>query len=153
MHMVIFEHGLAMRVTLGKGILSACHAFTYISRVCTSAHACVGTCARAHMTGHGCGALWLLRHPTLRPGTWLYHAAKHCECCAATPAAAPLGPRNTTDTGMSPADMYSVFAAELMSWSTACMAKFQVMNSQIGLRPAMAAPTARPEKPACMEHG
>lgn len=29
---------------------------------------------------------------TLRPGTEEYHEAKSCECCAATPAAAPLGP-------------------------------------------------------------
>lgn len=36
---------------------------------------------------------------TLRPGQWPYQAAKHCECCAATPDAAPLGPRNTIGTG------------------------------------------------------
>ena len=36
---------------------------------------------------------------TLSPGQWLYHAAKHWECWAATPAAAPLGPRNTIGTG------------------------------------------------------
>ncbi len=43
--------------------------------------------------------------------------------------------------------MYSVLAAELMIWSTACMAKFQVMNSTIGFRPANAAPTPMPAKP------
>ena len=32
-------------------------------------------------------------------------------------------------------------------WSIACMAKFQVMNSTIGLRPAKAAPTPTPAKP------
>ena len=36
---------------------------------------------------------------TFRPGTCPYQAAKHCECCAATPAAAPLGPLNTIGTG------------------------------------------------------
>mmetsp|Transcript_4739 Transcript_4739/g.6508 ORF Transcript_4739/g.6508 Transcript_4739/m.6508 type:complete len:240 (-) Transcript_4739:445-1164(-) len=39
---------------------------------------------------------------TFRPGTELYQAAKHCECWAATPEAAPLGPRNTMGTVMSP---------------------------------------------------
>ena len=29
---------------------------------------------------------------TFKPGQWPYHAAKHCECWAATPAAHPLGP-------------------------------------------------------------
>ena len=43
--------------------------------------------------------------------------------------------------------MYSVLAAELMIWSIACMAKFQVMNSTIGLSPANAAPTPSPAKP------
>eukprot|EP00968_Pinguiococcus_pyrenoidosus_P009024 scaffold685_cov281-Pinguiococcus_pyrenoidosus.AAC.24 len=38
---------------------------------------------------------------TLRPGTEAYQEAKHCECCAATPAAAPLGPRNTIGHAMS----------------------------------------------------
>ena len=41
----------------------------------------------------------------------MYHAAKHCECCAPTPAAAPFGPLNTIGQEMVPADMYSVFAA------------------------------------------
>jgi hypothetical protein len=31
--------------------------------------------------------------------------------------------------------MYSVFAAELMIWSIACMAKLKVMNSTIGFKP------------------
>jgi len=35
---------------------------------------------------------------TLRPGQLLYHAAKHCECWAATPVDAPFGPRNTIGT-------------------------------------------------------
>ena len=48
---------------------------------------------------------------TLRPGTDEYHAAKHCECCAPTPSAAPLGPRNTMGQGCMPADMYKFFAA------------------------------------------
>ena len=43
--------------------------------------------------------------------------------------------------------MYSVLAAELMMWSIACMAKFQVMNSTIGRRPANPAPTPSPAKP------
>ena len=43
----------------------------------------------------------------------MYHAAKHWECCAPTPAAAPLGPRKTMGHEMLPADMYSVFAAVL----------------------------------------
>ena len=34
----------------------------------------------------------------LRPGQCAYHAAKHCECCAPTPAAAPFGPRKTMGT-------------------------------------------------------
>lgn len=35
---------------------------------------------------------------TFRPGTEPYQAAKHCECCAATPTAAPFGPRKTIGT-------------------------------------------------------
>jgi hypothetical protein len=41
----------------------------------------------------------------------------------------------------------------LISWSTACMAKFQVMNSHTGFRPAMAAPTDNPVNPACTRGG
>lgn len=89
----------------------------------------------------------------MRPGQELYQAAKHWECCAATPAAAPFGPRKTMEQLMSPADMYSVLAAELMMWSIACIAKFQVMNSQTGFRPAKAEPTAMPQKPACGRAG
>ena len=40
--------------------------------------------------------------------------------------------------------MYSIFAALLMIWSMATRLKFQVMNSMIGRRPHMAAPTPRP---------
>ena len=43
--------------------------------------------------------------------------------------------------------MYSVFAAELMIWSIACMAKLNVMNSTIGFSPAIAAPMPTPAKP------
>lgn len=86
---------------------------------------------------------------TFKPGTCEYHAAKHCECWAATPAAAPFGPLKTIGQLMLPADMYRVFAAELMIWSIACIEKFHVMNSTTGLRPANAAPTAKPVKPAC----
>jgi len=50
---------------------------------------------------------------------------------------------------MVPALMYRVLAAELMIWSMACIAKLNVMNSQMGLRPLKAAPTAMPVKPAC----
>mmetsp|Transcript_20269 Transcript_20269/g.71676 ORF Transcript_20269/g.71676 Transcript_20269/m.71676 type:complete len:242 (-) Transcript_20269:225-950(-) len=84
---------------------------------------------------------------TLRPGTDEYHAPKHCECCAATPADAPFGPRKTMGVWIVPADMYSVLAAELTIWSMACMLKFHVMNSMMGRRPACAAPTPRPAKP------
>ena len=34
---------------------------------------------------------------TFNPGQWPYQAAKHCECCAATPAAQPLGPLKKKD--------------------------------------------------------
>lgn len=88
--------------------------------------------------------------PTLSPGTLAYQAEKHCECCAPTPAAAPLGPRNTMGHEICPADMYSVFAAELTIWSMACMAKLKVMNSHTGLSPPKAEPTAMPVKPACV---
>ena len=43
--------------------------------------------------------------------------------------------------------MYSVLAAELMIWSIACMAKLKVMNSTIGFKPDIAAPTPMPAKP------
>jgi hypothetical protein len=42
-----------------------------------------------------------------------------CECWAPTPAAAPLGPRNTMGTAILPPDMYNIFAAELTTWSMA----------------------------------
>jgi len=37
---------------------------------------------------------------TLSPGQWLYQAPKHWECWAATPAAAPFGPRKTIGTAI-----------------------------------------------------
>ena len=78
----------------------------------------------------------------------MYQAAKHWECWAPTPAAAPFGPRNTIGTEMVPADMYSVLAAVLTMWSMACIEKLNVINSTTGLRPIIAAPHARPVKPA-----
>lgn len=42
---------------------------------------------------------------TFNPGQCEYHAAKHCECCAPTPAAAPFGPLKTIGTFTLPADM------------------------------------------------
>lgn len=44
--------------------------------------------------------------------------------------------------------IYLVLDAELTIWSIACMAKLKVMNSMIGLHPAMAAPTPSPVNPA-----
>lgn len=35
----------------------------------------------------------------------------------------------------------------ILTWSIACIEKLKVMNSQIGFRPANAAPTAIPAKP------
>lgn len=44
---------------------------------------------------------------------------------------------NTSGTELTlPADMYRVLAAELITWSIACMEKLKVINSQIGLKPA-----------------
>ncbi len=42
---------------------------------------------------------------TFKPGHMAYHEAKHCECWAATPAAAPFGPRKTMGTAKRPALM------------------------------------------------
>lgn len=42
---------------------------------------------------------------TLSPGQCEYQAAKHCECWAPTPDAAPLGPRKTIGTLTVPADI------------------------------------------------
>ena len=58
-----------------------------------------------------------------------------------------MGPRNTIGQPICPPDMYSVLAAELMTWSIACMEKLKVMNSTIGFSPFSAAPTAMPVKP------
>merc|ERR1719271_1011345 len=63
---------------------------------------------------------------TFNPGHWENHDAKHCECCAATPAAAPLGPLNTIGTFMLPLLMYACFAALFTIWSMACIAKLNV---------------------------
>ena len=41
---------------------------------------------------------YLFSDLTFSPGQWPYQAAKHCECCAATPDAAPFGPRKTIGT-------------------------------------------------------
>src|SRR5690606_23005710 len=84
---------------------------------------------------------------TLSPGTWAYQVLNSWLCWAATRAAAPFGPRNTIGQPSWPPAMYRVLAAELMMWSIACMAKFQVMNSTIGRNPANAAPTPTPVKP------
>mmetsp|Transcript_182 Transcript_182/g.633 ORF Transcript_182/g.633 Transcript_182/m.633 type:complete len:217 (+) Transcript_182:126-776(+) len=42
---------------------------------------------------------------TFNPGMLENHEAKHWECCAPTPEAAPLGPRNTMAELICPADM------------------------------------------------
>lgn len=47
----------------------------------------------------------------------------------------------------SPPLIYFPFAALLITWSIACIAKFIVINSQIGLNPYNAAPTAIPANP------
>eukprot|EP00965_Chrysotila_dentata_P249376 6208869-Pleurochrysis_carterae.AAC.3 len=53
------------------------------------------TLMRAHTVDRGVCA----------PGQCMYHAAKHCECWAATPAAAPFGPRKTIGTLICAPDM------------------------------------------------
>ncbi len=79
---------------------------------------------------------------------WASHDSNACECCAASCSAAPLGPRNTIGMGNWPPDMYSILAATFTTWSMASSAKFHVMNSMIGRRPHMAAPTPTPAKPS-----
>merc|ERR1712078_297656 len=44
--------------------------------------------------------------------------------------------------------MYRVLAAELMTWSMACIAKLNVINSTTGLSPLNAEPTESPVNPA-----
>ena len=34
-------------------------------------------------------------YTTFRPGTWVSHASRLCECCAAAPVPAPAGRRTT----------------------------------------------------------
>ena len=60
----------------------------------------------------------------------------------------PLGPRNVTGTVNWPPDMVSMFGALLTIWSNATSEKENVMNSIMGRRPAIAAPTPRPANPA-----
>jgi len=85
---------------------------------------------------------------TLRPGMWASHASQAWECWDDSCRAAPFGPRNTIGIGICPPDMYSIFAAEFTIWSSASSAKFQVMNSITGRRPAIAAPMPIPAKPS-----
>jgi len=54
----------------------------------------------------------------------------------------------TKGTESCPPDMYRILAALLTIWSRARMPKFIVMSSTIGRNPAIAAPMARPVKPA-----
>ncbi len=42
-----------------------------------------------------------------------------------------------------PPDMYIVLAAELITWSMACIEKLKVMNLRMGRRPWKAAPSSR----------
>ena len=72
---------------------------------------------------------------TFKPGTLLYQAANHCECCAAYPSDGPFNPLNKICQFKSPADMNLPFAAELINWSIAWIAQFQVINHQIGFNP------------------
>ena len=85
---------------------------------------------------------------TFRPGMCATQDSQAWECCAASWSAAPFGPRNTIGIGIWPPDSYRIFAAELTIWSSARTAKFHVMNSTTGRRPAMAAPTPIPAKPS-----
>eukprot|EP00834_Sanchytrium_tribonematis_P008199 NODE_893_length_3243_cov_0.465967.p4 type:complete len:104 gc:universal NODE_893_length_3243_cov_0.465967:2491-2180(-) len=50
---------------------------------------------------------------TFKPGTEPYQLAKHWECCAPTPDAAPLGPRNVILHLAMPPVIYLCLAAEL----------------------------------------
>src|SRR6266567_4234011 len=85
---------------------------------------------------------------TLSPGMCDNHASHAWECCAASCNAAPFGPRNTMGIGICPPDSYRIFAAELTIWSSARTAKFHVMNSITGRKPAIAAPTPIPANPS-----
>ena len=84
---------------------------------------------------------------TFKPGTCAYIDSKLWLCVAANCPAVPFGPRKTIGTLYCPPLICNIFAAELMIWSAARIAKFQVMNSTIGRRPFIAAPTAIPENP------
>jgi hypothetical protein len=85
---------------------------------------------------------------TFTPGMWASHDSNDCECCADSCSAAPLGPRNTMGQLNCPPDMYSIFAAEFSTWSSARTAKFHVMNSITGRSPTVAAPTPTPANPS-----
>src|SRR5690606_27613933 len=85
---------------------------------------------------------------TFSPGVLAIQASNIWECCCANWPADPDGPRNTMGQPYWPPDCESVLAALLTIWSNASMAKFQVINSTIGFRPFIAAPTPRPAKPS-----
>ena len=58
-----------------------------------------------------------------------------------------VGPRKTIGTEYCPPLILIIFAAEFITWSIATSEKLNVMNSMMGLKPFMAAPTPIPANP------
>ena len=81
-----------------------------------------------------------------RPGTEANIDSTAHECVEPSCPPAPLLPRNTIGQENCPPDMYSIFGALFRIWSAATRQKDHDMNSMIGRRPYIAAPTPSPEK-------
>src|SRR4030095_4618772 len=81
---------------------------------------------------------------TTRPGTWMNHASRLCECWAASRMPPPCGPRITSGTVGLPPSMYRNFAAWLTIWSMVIATKSKIWISTTGRRPDTAAPTPIP---------
>ncbi len=82
------------------------------------------------------------------PGALTNQDSMECECCAPFCVPPPPGARIVSGTSNCPPNIARVLATWLTIWSMATIAKFMVMSSGTGRRPARAAPSARPTMPA-----
>src|SRR5258706_209526 len=87
---------------------------------------------------------------TFNPGQLAYHESNGLLCCWPSCPAEPVGPRKQMETGNCPPLMLSIFEAPFIIWSMATSEKLNVINSIMGRRPFIAAPTPIPAKPSSL---
>ena len=116
--------------------------------ICSDSIKMTGSWSRIAALSKPLASYTVLGTITFKPGQLAYQLSNACEWVAPSWPALAVGPRNTIGIVNCPADIWCILAALLMIWSMATIEKLNVMNSMMGRRPFIAAPTPIPANPS-----